>query len=69
MPADHVFELARWPALARIEHVAAWFRIQANLRLAPRTLTAYAPGLTDFVETCDALGVDPVAADRTVVAE
>ena len=69
MPADHIFELARWPALASSEHVVTWFRIQANLGLAPRTLTAYARGLSDFVETCDALRVDPIAADRTAVAE
>lgn len=69
MPADHVFELARWPALAASEHMASWFRIQANLGLAPRTLTAYARGLSDFVETCDELRVDPVAADRAAVAE
>ena len=69
MPIAYVFELSHWPALAGSEHIAAWFRIQANLGLAPRTLTAYARGLSDFVETCDRLRVDPVAADRTAVAD
>jgi site-specific recombinase XerD len=69
MPADRVFELARWPALATNEHMATWFRIQVNLGLAPRTLTAYARGLADFVGTCVELRVDPMTADRTAVAE
>ena len=63
------FRLDRWPALASQPRVKAWFTIQANLGLAPRTLGAYAQGLADFVGTCDALGVDVAHAGRPVVAE
>lgn len=68
MPAP-AFDLARWPLVERTSHAATWFRIQANLGLAPRTLSAYAQGLADYFTTCAELGVDPVAASKATVAQ
>jgi hypothetical protein len=39
----------RWPVLASCEDAVVWLEVQMNLGLAPRTIEAYARGLTDYL--------------------
>lgn len=54
--------------LARHERAAVWLRVWADLGRAPRTMDAYARGLAEYLESCERLGVDPLAVDRAHVA-
>jgi site-specific recombinase XerD len=58
----------RWPALATFTEATDWLRVQADLGLSPRTIDAYARGLTDYVGVCAREGIEPLAADRAAVA-
>ena len=58
----------RWPVLTRHERAAEWLRIWADLGRAPRTIDAYARGLAEYLQVCERVGVDPVAANRAQVA-
>jgi integrase/recombinase XerD len=58
----------RWPQLARCPEAAAWLQVQADLGLAPRTIDAYARGLTDYLRVCERDGIDPLTAERAAIA-
>ena len=54
--------------LARQPTATAWLQLQANLRLADRTVDAYGRGLADYLAHCERRQVDPVTAQRADVA-
>ena len=54
--------------LGRHELAAGWLRIWADLGRAPRTIDAYARGLTDTSRCASGKDVDPVTANRAHVA-
>ena len=58
----------RWPVLARYPDGLTWLGIQADLGLAPRTIDAYARGLTDYFLVCEREGIDPLTAERAEIA-
>ena len=58
----------RWPILAAVPSALAWLRMRADLGIAPRTLDAYARGLSEYLAFCADLGADPVQAKREHVA-
>jgi integrase/recombinase XerD len=58
----------RWPVLARCPDGLTWLGIQADLGLAPRTIEAYARGLTDYLLVCEREGIDPLTAERAEIA-
>src|SRR5687767_15729096 len=58
----------RWPVLARCPDGLTWLGIQADLGLAPRTIDAYARGLTDYLLVCEREGIDPLTAERAEIA-
>lgn len=59
---------ARWPVVAALPDGLVWLQIQSDLGLAPRTIDAYARGLTDYLTVCARRNVDPLAAGRAEVA-
>lgn len=61
-------DLQRWPVLASHSDVVAWLDLQEQLGLAPRTLSAYALALNDYLRLCDGNGVDAVSATRADIA-
>jgi site-specific recombinase XerD len=58
----------RWPVVASCRDAVIWLEIQVNLGLAPRTIEAYARGLTDYLTVCGKSGVDPLTAGRVEIA-
>jgi site-specific recombinase XerD len=58
----------KWPVLARHERAAGWLKVWTDLGRAPRTIDAYARGLAEYLETCERVGVDPLAVDRAHIA-
>jgi integrase/recombinase XerD len=58
----------RWPAVGAYPEAISWLEIQANLGLAPRTIEAYARGLTDYLAVCARDGIDPMRAGRAEIA-
>ena len=58
----------RFPALATSPPALAWLRMRADLGLAPRTLDAYARGLSEYLTFCTECAVEPVEAGRDHVA-
>lgn len=58
----------RWPALATVPPALAWLGIRSDLGCAPRTLDAYARGLSEYLAFCAGLGADPVQAKREHIA-
>ena len=59
---------AKWPVRARHKRAAKWLQIWADLGWAPRTIDAYARGLTEYLEICERDAVDPLSANRAHVA-
>jgi site-specific recombinase XerD len=61
--------MERWRStLAPLPEAITWLEIQADLRLAPRTLDAYGRALADYLTVCDREGIDPLAANRADIA-
>lgn len=58
----------RWPVLAAVPPAFAWLGMRADLGIAPRTLDAYARGLSEYLAFCVDLGTDPLLARREHVA-
>ena len=58
----------KWPVLSRHERAAEWLRIWTDLGRAPRTIDAYARGLSEYLEICERAGVEPLTASRAHVA-
>lgn len=58
----------KWPVLGRHERAATWLGVWADLGRAPRTLDAYARGLSEYLLMCERERVDPVTANRSHVA-
>jgi site-specific recombinase XerD len=58
----------KWPILGRHERAGEWLRIWADLGRAPRTIDAYARGLSEYLEVCERDGADPLTAGRAQVA-
>ena len=58
----------RWPVLAGCPEALTWLGIQVDLGLAPRTIEAYARGLTDYLLVCEREGIDPLTAERAEIA-
>src|SRR4051812_22309232 len=44
----------RWPVLAAVPPALAWLGMRADLGIAPRTLDAYARGLSEYLAFCAA---------------
>lgn len=61
-------ELARWPAIAREPQAAAWLADLVRRGLASNTVTAYARGVSEYLERCYQQSVDPLGATRADVA-
>ncbi|MBB4781581.1 hypothetical protein [Streptomyces rapamycinicus] len=58
----------KWPVLERHERAAEWLQIGLDLGRAPRTIDAYARGLSEFLLACERDGIDPEGANRSHVA-
>jgi hypothetical protein len=58
----------RYPRLRGFPPALDWLRSLSDLARAPRTIDAYARGVSDHVDYCGRAGVDLVAASRTDVA-
>jgi site-specific recombinase XerD len=58
----------KWPVISRHEWAAVWLRVWADLGRAPRTIDAYARGLTEYLAMCERVGVDPLRVDRAHIA-
>jgi integrase/recombinase XerD len=58
----------RWAMVAAVPEAADWLRIQADLGLSPRTIEAYARGLTDYLVMCRREEIDPITANRGAIA-
>src|SRR5690348_7175144 len=58
----------KWPVLARHDRAMEWLQIWTDLGRAPRTMDAYARGLTEYLQVCEREGIDPLAATRAQVA-
>ncbi|PXX59657.1 phage integrase family protein with SAM-like domain [Nocardia tenerifensis] len=58
----------KWPVLGRHERAAAWLGVWSDLGRAPRTLDAYARGLSEYLLMCEREQVDPVTANRAHIA-
>lgn len=58
----------KWPVLGRHAMAVSWLRIWVDLGRAPRTIDAYARGLSEYLELCEREHVDPVTANRAHVA-
>jgi site-specific recombinase XerD len=58
----------KWPVLGRHERAAEWVQIWSDLGRAPRTIDAYARGLSEFLLACERDGIDPESANRSHVA-
>ena len=58
----------RWPGLAAVPPALAWLGMRTDLGIAPRTLDAYARGLSEYLAFCAKLGTDPLRAGREHVA-
>lgn len=54
--------------LSRHERAVEWLTVWANLGRAPRTIDAYARGLSEYLLTCERDGIDPLTANRAQVA-
>lgn len=55
-------------ALDAFPDAQTWLQIQEDLGLAPRTIDAYRRGLTDYVQVCQAEGIDLLTAGRGEIA-
>src|SRR4051812_13645801 len=66
--ADATSLQQRWPVLAAVPQALAWLRLRVDLGLAPRTLDAYARGLSEYLAFSAASGADPLAAGREHLA-
>jgi integrase/recombinase XerD len=58
----------RWPVVAACSDALNWLQLQDDLGLAPRTIEAYARGLTDYLVVCARDGIDPLVAGPTEIA-
>ncbi|MFG2919810.1 tyrosine-type recombinase/integrase [Kitasatospora sp. NPDC048298] len=58
----------KWPVLGRHKQAAVWLQIWADLGRAPRTIDAYARGLTEYLQLCERDDIDPVTANRAHIA-
>ncbi|MFJ7280531.1 tyrosine-type recombinase/integrase [Kitasatospora sp. NPDC098663] len=58
----------KWPVLGWHEQAAVWLQIWADLGRAPRTIDAYARGLTEYLLMCERDDVDPVTANCAHIA-
>jgi site-specific recombinase XerD len=58
----------KWPVLGRHARALEWLRIWTDLGRAPRTIDAYARGLSEFLLICERDGIDPLAATRGQIA-
>jgi site-specific recombinase XerD len=68
MAVEKLDPALHWPVLATCREAIDWLEIQANLGLAPRTIEAYARGLTDYLSVCEREGIDPLMAGRAEIA-
>src|SRR6267143_3131400 len=66
--ADKPTLAERWPVVDACSEALDWLKVQTALGLAPRTIEAYARGLTDYLVICSRDGVDPLLAKRPDVA-
>jgi integrase/recombinase XerD len=62
------FVLEDWPHLAALPQALAWLSMRANLGLAPRTLDAYARGLSEYVAFSAASNTDALTVGREHIA-
>ena len=59
---------SKWPVLGRHERAAEWLQIWADLGRAPRTIDAYARGLSEYLLVCEREDIDPLVANRSHLA-
>lgn len=57
-----------WPVLVTLPSALAWLTMRADLGLAPRTLDAYARGLSEFSAFSATSSTDPLIAGREHIA-
>ena len=58
----------KWPVLIRHQQAAEWLQVWGDLGRAPRTIDAYARGLTEYLTMCERDRVDPLTANRAHIA-
>ena len=58
----------RWPILATVPPALTWLGIRTDLGIAPRTLDAYARGLSEYLAFCAEVGINSLSAGREQVA-
>jgi site-specific recombinase XerD len=58
----------RYPRVAGHAQGRAWLQIQADLQLAPNTISAYGRGLEDYFAFCQQTGIEPQLATRADIA-
>lgn len=58
----------RWPILAAVPPALAWLNMRVDLGLAPRTIDAYARGLSEYLAFCGDAGADSLTARREHLA-
>ena len=58
----------KWPVLGRHPKASEWLQIWADLGRAPRTIDAYARGLSEYLLVCEGEDIDPLAANRSQLA-
>jgi integrase/recombinase XerD len=58
----------RYPRVAEHAQGRAWLQIQADLQLAPNTISAYGRGLEDYFAFCHGAGIEPQLATRADIA-
>ncbi|MCD2106998.1 site-specific integrase [Rhodococcus erythropolis] len=54
----------KWPVLGRHAQATEWLRLWTDLGRAPRTIDAYARGLSEYLQMCERESVDPLTATR-----
>jgi integrase/recombinase XerD len=58
----------KWPVFGRHEQAARWLQVWSDLGRAPRTIDAYARGLSEYLLMCERDEVDPLGASRADIA-
>lgn len=60
--------LGRWPALVKCPVAGQWLELQRDLGRSPRTVDAYARGVSDYVAFCSRADIDVGRASRAEIA-
>jgi site-specific recombinase XerD len=58
----------RWPVLTACPEALEWLRVETDLGMSPRTIDAYGRALADYLGVCRREDLDPLTANRSVIA-